>query len=174
MQVFIPSQFFLLRKGPEEIVQRSIKALTLPVTLGLKRCGSALLYTIHFTQLLHELSLKAPTLIRMNPSWNTVSMNPLLDQDLCYCYSPLIGCGNSNCEFRKYIRYHKYIFFSTLGVFQHRKIQCHHFQGFWRLSTVHNCSYFRLNIFRHNATKTIFAKVLHILVHPWPIKSLTY
>lgn len=90
-------------------MQGAIESFTLTVTLRVVRCGATLLDVVYLAQLLDQVTLKIPTLIRMDPTGWAEKMEPVLDQHFCHRASSLVFSGNGLCIFGKHICYYKYI-----------------------------------------------------------------
>ena len=62
-QVAGPVSFLSCRQGAQQVMQGTVKSFTLSITLGMVRCGSTLLYTIHLAELLNQHAFKVPPLV---------------------------------------------------------------------------------------------------------------
>ena len=81
LQMLWPLLLLLLPQSSEQVVERSVEPLALPVTLGMIRCGPGLLNVVEPAELLNDLGLKVTPLVAMKTFQYPEALEPLSHED---------------------------------------------------------------------------------------------
>ncbi len=81
-------------QGAKEVVQGTVKPLTLAISGRVVWGGVAFLNTIHMAELLDEVAFKVPALVRVKATRHTKPTEPLVNQHPGHCGCSLIVSWN--------------------------------------------------------------------------------
>ena len=121
-QVLWPAALPLRGERPQEVVERPVKPLTLPVALRVVGRGPALLDPIEGTQLPQQFTLEIAPLIAMQALGDPHLVKPPFDQDPGHRGRLLVPGGKRLCVLREHICHHQHLLEPVPGPLQQGEI----------------------------------------------------